>query len=99
MDGVIGAVERMLKDYSGSERIAEALERLVTVQNLRRKAQQADAAQVETYFKKLTDDYGKTPLVKAKIQVALASFLAESDPKRAFTVMTNPSAPRRSRKK
>ena len=87
VDGVIGAVERMLKDYSGSERIAEALERLVTVQNVRRKAQQADAAQVEAYFKKLTEDYGKTPLVKAKIQVALAAFLIENDPKRAFSVM------------
>ena len=85
--GVTGAVERMLKDYPESEKIAEALERLVTVQNARRKAQQADAAQVEAYFKKLADDYGKTPLVKAKIEVALASFLAENDPKRAFAAM------------
>ena len=87
VDGVSGAVERMLKDYPGSERIAEGLERLVTVQNARRKAQKTDAAQMEEYFKKLTEDYGKTPLVKAKIQVALASFLHENDPKRAFLVM------------
>ena len=87
VDGVTGAVERMLKDYPESERVAEALERLVTVQNARRKAQQADAAQVETYFKKLAEDYGKTPLVKAKIEVALASFLYDNDPKRAFKVM------------
>ena len=87
VDGVIGAVERMLKDYPGSERIAEALERLVTVQNLRRKAQQADAATVEAYMKKITEEYGRTPLVKAKLEVALAAFLAESDAKRAFSVM------------
>ena len=87
VDGVTGAVERMLKDYPESERIAEGLERLVTVQTARRKAQQADAAQVEAYFKKLAEDYGKTPLVKAKIEVALASFLHENDPKRAFKVM------------
>jgi tetratricopeptide (TPR) repeat protein len=87
VDGVIGAVERLLKDYAGSERIAEALERLVTVENVRRKAQQADAATVEAYFKKLTEEFGKTPLVKAKLEVALASFLADSDPKRAFGVM------------
>ena len=87
VDGVIAAVERMLKDYPASERIAEALERLVTVENLRRKAQQADAATVEAYFKKITEEYGKTPLVKAKLEVALASFLAENDAKRAFGVM------------
>ncbi len=87
VDGVTGAVERMLKDYPDSERIAEGLERLVTVQNARRKAQQADAAKVEAYFKKLAEDYGKTPLVKAKIEFALASFLYENDPKRAFKVM------------
>jgi TolA-binding protein len=87
VDGVTGAVERLLKDYPDSERLAEALERLVTVQNLRRKAQKTDAAQVEAYLKKLAEDYGKTPLVKAKIEVAIASFLAENDPERAFTVM------------
>ncbi len=87
VDGVTAAVERMLKDYPGSERIAEALERLVTVQNVRRKAQQADAAQVEAYFAKLTEQFGTTPLVKAKLQVALAAFLNENDPKRAFKVM------------
>ena len=87
VDGVIAAVERMLKDYPESERIAEGLERLVTVQNVRRKAQKTDAAQVEAYFRKLAEDYGKTPLIKAKIDVALASFLHENDPKRAFKVM------------
>lgn len=87
VDGVIGAVERMLKDYPESERIADGLERLVTVQNAKRKAQLADAAKVEAYFKKLAEDYGKTPLVKAKIEVALASFLYENDPKRSFKVM------------
>ncbi|MEO6788273.1 MAG: tetratricopeptide repeat protein [Chthoniobacteraceae bacterium] len=87
VDGVTSAVERMLKDYPGSEKIAEALERLVTVQNVRRKAQQTDAAKVEAYFKNLAEQYGKTPLVKAKINMALASFLAENDPKRAFTLM------------
>jgi TolA-binding protein len=87
VDGVIGAVERMLKDYPASEHIAEALDRLVTVQNLRRKAQKADAAQVEAYFKKLAEQFGKTPMVKAKIEVALASFLNENDAKRAFSVM------------
>ena len=87
VDGVTAAVERMLKDYPASERIAEALERLVTVENVRRKAQQTDAAKVEATFKKLTEDYGKTPLVKAKLDVALASFLADSDTRRAFSVM------------
>ena len=87
VDGVASAVERMLKDYPESEKIAEALERLVTIQNVKRKAQKADAAQVEEYFKKLSADYGKTPLVKAKIEMALASFLYDSDPKRAFKVM------------
>jgi TolA-binding protein len=87
IDGVSGTVERMLKDYPASERIAEGLERLVTVQNVRRKAQQVDAAQVEAYFQKLTEQYGAAPLVKAKIQFALASFLHDNDPKRAFKVM------------
>ncbi len=87
VDGVIATVERMLKDYPESEKIAEALERLVTVQNVKRKAQKTDAAQVEAYFQKLAADYGKTPLVKAKIDVALASFLYENDAKRAFKVM------------
>ncbi len=87
VDGVSAAVERMLKDYPASERLAEALERLVTVENVKRKAQQTNAAKVEATFKKLTEDYGKTPLVKAKLDVALASFLAENDPKRAFGVM------------
>ena len=86
VDGVTTAVERMLKDYPGSERIAEALERIATVQNVRRKAQQTDAAKVEAYFKSLTEQYGKTPLVKAKLNMALASFLAENDPKRAFAL-------------
>jgi TolA-binding protein len=95
VDGVTSAVERLLKDYPGSERMAEALERLVTVQNLRRKAQQADAAQVEAYFAKLMEQYGTTPLLQAKIQVALASFLYDNDAKRAFKVMSGPfkSAP------
>ena len=87
VDGITTAVERLLKDYPGSERIAEGLERFVTVQNLRRKAQKADAAQVEADFKKLTELYGKTPLVKAKLDMALASFLSENDPKRAFSLM------------
>ena len=87
VDGVTAAVERMLKDYPESEKIAEGLERLVTLQNVKRKAQKTDAAQVEAYFQKLAADYGKTPLVKAKIEVALASFLYENDAKRAFKVM------------
>ncbi len=87
VDGVTAAVERMLKDYPESEKIAEALERLVTIQNAKRKAQKTDAAQVDEYFKKLSADYGKSPLVKAKIDVAHASFLYENDPKRAFKVM------------
>jgi len=87
VDGVVGAVERLLKDYPESERLPEALDRLVTVQNARRKAQKADAAQVDAYFKDLTEKYGKTPLVKAKIQVAHASFVAENEPQRAFMLM------------
>ncbi len=87
VDGVTSAVERMLKDYPASEKIAEALERLVTIQNAKRKAAKATTEQVEEYFKKLSADYGKTPLVKAKIEVALASFLYDNDPKRAFKEM------------
>jgi TolA-binding protein len=87
VDSSVAAVERLLKDYPKSERVAEGLERLVAVQSARRKAQQADAAQIETYFKDLVGKFGSDPLVKAKIQVALASFLHESDPKRAFAVM------------
>ena len=86
VDGVTAAVERMMKDYPDSERLAEALERLVTVQNVRRKAQQTDEAKVEAYFKSLTEQYGKTPLVKAKLNMALASFLADGDPKRGFAL-------------
>lgn len=87
VDGVAAAVERMLKDYPASERLSEALERLVTVQNSRRKAQQADVAQIETYFKDLIAKYGGTPLTKAKIQVALAAFLQDPEPKRAVALM------------
>ena len=87
VDGVTAAVERMLKDYPESEKIAEALERLVTIQNAKRKAAKATAAQVEDYFKKLSADYGTTPLVKAKIDVAFASFLYEYDAKRASKLM------------
>ena len=86
LDGVTAAIERMLKDYPESERLAEGLERLVTVQTVKRKAQQADAAKVEAYFGKLMDDYGKTPLVKAKLNMALASFVSENDAKRAFSL-------------
>ncbi len=87
VDGVTMAVERLLKDYPASERLAEALERLVTVLNVRRKAQQTDNAQVEAYFAKLTEQYGKTPLVKAKLDIALASFVTDYDSKRAFGLM------------
>ena len=87
VDGVTSAVERILKDYPESEKIAEALDRLVTIQNAKRKAQKTDTAQVEEYFKKLSAEYGKTPLVTAKIDMALASFLYENDPKRTFKMM------------
>ena len=87
VDGVVSAVERLLKDYPNSERLSEGLERLVAVENARRKAQQADAAQIETYFKDLIVKFGGTPLTKAKINVALASFLQETDPKRAMALM------------
>ncbi len=87
VDGVTMAVERLLKDYPASERLAEGLERLVAVQNARRKAQQADNAQVEAYFKKLAEQFGKTPLVKAKLDIALASFVTDYDSKRAFALM------------
>ena len=86
VDGVIGAVERMLKDYPESERASEALEMLVTAQNQRRKAQQADSAQVEAYFKQLLEQHGSSPLLKARIQMALAAFLSDTDEKRAFAV-------------
>jgi len=87
VDGVTAAIERLLKDYPSSERVSEGLERLVTVENERRKAQQADAAQIEAYFKDLMTKYGGTPLAKAKMDVALASFLQDSDPKRAVALM------------
>lgn len=87
VDGVASAAERLLKDYPESERLAEILERLVAVQNQRRKAQQADGAQVEAYFKKLSEQFGKTPLVKAKLDIALAAFLYDADQRRAFTMM------------
>ena len=87
VDGVASAIERLLKDYPSSERLSEGLERLVTTQNARRKAQQADAAQIETYFKDLAAKFGGTPVTKAKIDVAMASFLQDTDPKRAVTLM------------
>ena len=87
VDGVGDAIERLLKDYPASERVSEGLERLVTIQNARRKAQQADAAKIEAYFNELITKFGGTPLTKAKIEVALSSFLQDSDPKRAMTLM------------
>ena len=87
VDAVVSSVERLLKDYPSSERLSEGLERLVTVENARRKAQQADTAQIENYFKDLTAKFGGSPITKAKIDVALASFLQDTDPKRAAELM------------
>ncbi|MEQ1850577.1 MAG: tetratricopeptide repeat protein, partial [Chthoniobacteraceae bacterium] len=87
VDNVTAAVERLLKDYPASERLQEGLERLVSVENARRKAQQADAGQIEAHFKDLMTKYGTSPLVKAKLDVALASILEDADPKRAFATM------------
>jgi tetratricopeptide (TPR) repeat protein len=87
VDNVITAIERQLKTYPKGTRLGEGLERLVKLQSLRLKAQQADAAQVETYFKDLAAKYGTDPLLKAKIQAKLAEFLFEVDPKRGFSVV------------
>ena len=87
VEGVTGIVERLLKDYPASGRVSEALARLVSVQNARRRAQQADIGKIEAYFQELATKFGATPLLKSKIEFALASILQDPDPKRAFTVM------------
>lgn len=84
VDGVIAAVEKQLQTYPDGERMGEALERLVFIEEVRAKAQQTKAADVEDYFKGLGTKYGKTAELKSKIEFALAAFLADKDPEAAF---------------
>ncbi len=83
VDGVIGAVEKQLQIYPEGDRLGEALERLLSIQDLRVKAQQVKANEVEDYFNGLSTKYAKTAAVKAKIQFAVAAFLAARDPEAA----------------
>ena len=90
VDNVLAPIERQLKTYPKGTRLGEGLERLVKLQSLRVKVQEADAAQVEKYFVELAGKYGADPLLKAKIQAKLAEFLYEIDPKRAGIVLSEP---------
>jgi|GEM_PF-1294332 len=79
VDEATKAVDKHLKSYPDGDRVAEALEKAVALQKEKLKTQQIDAAGGETYFNKLDSEYGGTKEMKAKIQMALASFLQDSN--------------------
>jgi len=85
-EGAIAAVERLIAQYPKSGLVPEGLDKLVSAQKSRTTAGAIDAKTGEKYFTDLSGSVEDAAL-KAKINVALAAYLAEADPKRAFDIL------------
>jgi tetratricopeptide (TPR) repeat protein len=82
VEGIVVAIEKMLKSYPSGDKVSDGLDRLVTAQKEMLKARVIDAEKGVGYFRKLANEASSADL-KARLLFALGAFVQDTDAKKA----------------
>ena len=88
IDASLEAAERLAGGHPQSEQLALGMRSLLDSQKMLLEARLREPGQVTLYFENLAEEFAGNPAARAKALFTLASFLNDSDPQRAFEIMS-----------
>jgi len=87
LEASIGAAEKLIAQFPGSEQLGLALKALLADQRMLLTAKEKTPEEVDKYFHDLADKFGKDASVKSRILFTLATFTYEKDPEKGLAQM------------